>query len=252
MVIEKIRTCTDCKKDLPIDDFPPVGDKYNSIRRQCRLCHGLRCSKNPKALIERRKWVAELHDLQKKNKRRCSICKEIKHLDTFPNDKSKKVFYKKKSYCKECAHNKWRIPYRKTENHKKLKAAQDKKYYKNNKEKIYKHIKERYHSDPQYKLSVNLRSRLGQFIRKNNTKKSISALELLGADVDFVKKYLQNKFLKGMTWDNWSRDGWHIDHIIPLSSFDLTKIEEQRKAFHYTNLQPLWAVDNLKKGDKIE
>ena len=80
----------------------------------------------------------------------------------------------------------------------------------------------------------------------------VSALELLGADVDFVKKYLQNKFLKGMTWDNWSRDGWHIDHIIPLSSFDLTKIEEQKKAFHYTNLQPLWAVDNLKKGDKIE
>ena len=203
-------------------------------------------------MIERRKQVAELHELQKKNKRRCSLCKEIKHLDTFDNDKSKKVFYNKKSYCKLCAHTKWRVPARKTEHYKKLKAAQDKKYFKKNKEKIYKHINERYHSDPQYKLRVNLRTRLGTFLRQKNVRKSISALKLLGADIDFVKKYLENQFEPGMTWDNWSLHGWHIDHIRPLSKFDLTKIEEQKKAFHYTNLQPLWAKDNLKKGDKIE
>jgi len=54
-----------------------------------------------------------------------------------------------------------------------------------------------------------------------------------------------------MSWDNHGFKGWHIDHIIPCSAFDLTKVEEQKKCFHYTNLQPLWAKDNLSKGDKL-
>ena len=54
-----------------------------------------------------------------------------------------------------------------------------------------------------------------------------------------------------MTWENWSFKGWHLDHIIPLDSFDLSKEEDKKKAYHYTNLQPLWAKDNLSKGNKI-
>jgi hypothetical protein len=54
-----------------------------------------------------------------------------------------------------------------------------------------------------------------------------------------------------MTWDNWSLDGWHIDHIKPLNKFDLSDRSQFLEAVHYTNLQPLWAVDNLSKGDKI-
>jgi HNH endonuclease. len=53
-----------------------------------------------------------------------------------------------------------------------------------------------------------------------------------------------------MSWDNYGRDGWHIDHIRPCASFDLTDPEQQRQCFHYTNLQPLWAADNIRKGAK--
>lgn len=54
-----------------------------------------------------------------------------------------------------------------------------------------------------------------------------------------------------MTWDNWTYSGWHIDHIRPLSSFDLTKESDRRKALHFTNLQPLWQKDNFEKSDRV-
>lgn len=63
-----------------------------------------------------------------------------------------------------------------------------------------------------------------------------------------LKQHLEKLFQPGMTWENWSRDGWHIDHIVPLSSFDLTDREQFLKACHFSNLQPLWAKENLSKA----
>lgn len=62
------------------------------------------------------------------------------------------------------------------------------------------------------------------------------------------KKYLETKFKPGMNWDNWGVNGWHIDHIIPISRFNLLDPMEVQVACHYTNLQPLWSEENLKKG----
>ncbi len=98
-----------------------------------------------------------------------------------------------------------------------------------------------------YKLKSILRSRLNNAIKNNY--KSGSFVADLGCSVDFLKTYLESQFQPGMTWNNHTIKGWHIDHIIPLSSFDLTNREELKKACHYTNLQPLWSKDNWKKGD---
>lgn len=76
-------------------------------------------------------------------------------------------------------------------------------------------------------------------------------MELLGCTIEELRTHLEAQFQEGMTWDNYGRDGWHIDHIKPCSSFDLLKEAEQRECFHYTNLQPLWAKDNLSKGAKL-
>lgn len=106
--------------------------------------------------------------------------------------------------------------------------------------------KERYSSDLNYKLRSVLRARLNQALKHNL--KSGSAVNDLGCSVEGLKTYLESKFKMGMTWDNWSRNGWHIDHIEPLSKFDLTNELELKIACHYTNLQPMWASENIKKG----
>lgn len=101
--------------------------------------------------------------------------------------------------------------------------------------------------EPDVRLKKRLRSRIKLALK--NTAKSGSTLELLGAEPAFVRTYLEKMFLEGMSWQNYGK--WHIDHIKPLASFDLTVPEEQKRAFHYTNLQPLWAKDNLTKGCKV-
>ena len=76
-------------------------------------------------------------------------------------------------------------------------------------------------------------------------------MELIGCSFDYLKNHLECQFDDEMSWCNWGMKGWHIDHIIPCASFDLTNPEEQQICFHYSNLQPLWARDNMSKGSKV-
>lgn len=102
------------------------------------------------------------------------------------------------------------------------------------------------------KLEHSLRGRMRLAILKQGAYKAEKTFILIGESPDFVRKYLESQFLPGMTWENHSPDGWHIDHKKPCSSFDLTDPEQQKACFHYTNLQPLWATDNLSKGKKVD
>ena len=103
-------------------------------------------------------------------------------------------------------------------------------------------------TDLQYKLAHNLRKRLTKAIRNNY--KAGSAVRDIGCSIVELGQHLEKQLKPGMTWANWSPDGWHIDHIKALSKFDLTDREQFLKACHYTNLQPLWAKDNLAKGNR--
>ena len=110
----------------------------------------------------------------------------------------------------------------------------------------------KYQSKPEVKLVNALRRRLAMCIEREPGQ-SISGTnrELIGCEPSELREHIEQQFQPGMTWDNHSIDGWHIDHILPCSSFDLTDKEQQKKCFHYTNLQPLWAKDNLSKSDKL-
>lgn len=126
-----------------------------------------------------------------------------------------------------------------------------KQYNLKNKENKKKYIKNynvsRRKKDIEFRLLCVLRSRLNKFIKNKNK----STLQLTGCTINKLKKHLEKKFKKNMSWKNYGVKGWHIDHIVPCSSFDLTDLEQQKKCFHYTNLQPLWWYENLSKGFKI-
>jgi len=111
---------------------------------------------------------------------------------------------------------------------------------------------EKYQNNIQYKLTILLRNTLVLQIKKSNTKKYDKTIKLLGCSIQQFKQHIEEQFKPGMTWENHSFYGWHIDHIKPISKFDLTKEEEQRKCFHYKNLQPLWAIENLSKNGRYE
>jgi hypothetical protein len=110
----------------------------------------------------------------------------------------------------------------------------------------------RYDTDINTKLGEILRSRLWAALKKQGLKKNHSAMELTGCSKEELIEYLESQFSKGMTWENWSLYGWHIDHIRPVSSYDLSDPAQVKECFHYSNLQPLWAIDNLKKSDSWE
>lgn len=102
-------------------------------------------------------------------------------------------------------------------------------------------------SDSMFALKTRVRSRINDFIKKGGYSKPSKTQDMLGCDWAYLKTYLESQFTEGMSWDN--RNLWHIDHITPLAS--AKSIEDVVKLCHYTNLQPLWAADNLSKGAKI-
>jgi hypothetical protein len=170
----------------------------------------------------------------------CSKCKLTKDVSNFSKNKSKKSGLN--TYCKECM-----VAYRK-DNANKLKKY-FKEYGEANREKISARSLRRYQNNIQANLATTLRNRFNRAVKKEWKKGS--AVRDLGCTITEFKIYLESKFQDGMSWENKGRGGWHIDHMIPLSAFDLTDREQVKEACHYTNLQPLWEVDNLIKGNNI-
>ena len=104
--------------------------------------------------------------------------------------------------------------------------------------------------DPDFKLAIAMRNRLRSYLRTKGLNKNNETMELVGCSKKFLREHLEKQFKPGMNWSNHSLRGWHIDHIRPLSKFDFTHPEELKKACHYSNLQPLWSKENLKKFNK--
>lgn len=163
------------------------------------------------------------------------------------------------SRCSECNKSYMKLYYlNHVEKFKEYRKRPEKKIYMKsyrlkNKEKLriqtgfYK--RKRFASDLNYRLNCSIRWRINRAIY--GSYKAGSAIKDLGCTIEQLKTHLETQFQIGMSWSNWSRTGWHIDHIVPLCYYDLTDPEQFKKAVYYKNLQPLWAKDNLLKRGNL-
>ena len=128
-----------------------------------------------------------------------------------------------------------------------------KKWIADNKEYIKKYSKKYIQKRRKNNIHFKIKDVISKRIRRAITwgQKTVSSLDLLGCSLEKAKRHIESKFQSNMTWDNHGLYGWHIDHIKPCASFDLSNLDEQKVCFHYTNLQPLWAKDNIVKSDNL-
>lgn len=190
----------------------------------------------------------------------CTSCNKIRCKEYYIKNKAKKL-KKQAEYSNTHKEEKRNYNKKYCKINKELLAIKKNNYRLKNKEKINMYIKNKRKENIGFRLACSLRKRLYSTIKVQNGHKNVKSLILIGCTSDELKNYLESKFLPTMTWDNYGTY-WHIDHIIPCNSFDLLIEEEQKKCFHYTNLQPLFAVTqvidgveyigNLNKGDKHE
>lgn len=115
--------------------------------------------------------------------------------------------------------------------------------------KAVEYSKKRRLKDVNFKLKTSFRTAVARAI-KFGAKKSCPSIVYLGCSIPMARKHIESKWKPGMKWENHGIHGWHIDHIVPISSFDFTKQSEVFEALHYTNLQPLWWNENLQKTNK--
>jgi hypothetical protein len=187
--------------------------------------------------------------------KKCTKCNEEKSFDDFCKQKRYKDGYQ--SQCRSCINEKTKQYYQ--ENKEKIKKfykqhyKENKQYYKQynqkSKERINKYLKQKRQTDSIFKFKSNVRSLISSSFKRgtNQFSKTAKTEIILGCTIEEFRTYIESKFKIGMSFENHGE--WHLDHIYPIS---LAKSEEEViKLNHYTNFQPLWAEDNIKKSNQI-
>jgi hypothetical protein len=255
----KTKYCPKCNQDKLIEEFCKDINRKGGLQPYCKSCN----KKYRELNKEQSKLYSKEYNKKYYPKNRVKLLKQQKlyrnshkkeikeYFLAYYSDNSNKLKHKivqKKWNMK----NKLQISERMkkyNELHKNENSIKAKLYYQKNKEKRLLYERNKLKTDIYYKLVNHLRRRIYSAIKHNS--KSQSTIQLLGCSVIQLKQHLESQFKPGMTWDNYGYYGWHVDHILPCASFDLSKPEEQRKCFNYTNLQPLWMKENLEKSDKM-
>jgi hypothetical protein len=246
-----MKTCTKCKENKDLIKFSKRKKAMDGRREHCKECEKkikqekrdekwklmliadeARLIREEKRKSDTKKKIEEKRKHAELGIRICTKCKEIKDLKSFKKRKLRLVEGPKPGFAAIC-----------------------KKCY--SKEQV-RYAKERKRVDPAFKLKCSLRTRItnmmAQYVKTGiKEPKSGSAVRDLGCSIEDFCKYIESLWQSGMSWDNYgNKEGqWSLDHIFPLSRIDLTDREQFLRANHYTNLQPMWHIENIIKSDKL-
>ena len=211
-----------------------IRDRFNKMGGKCKKCLYLHTKDKRKPYTKR--YI-------EKNKEKL----KLRNQKYYNNNTEKLRAVGIKNYFKNQEHNLKKKREYYIKNKEEIKAKQ-KTWRSNNKPYLNAYRKNKRETDNNYKLRCALASRILTAIYAQKTTKSKRTLELIGCSLDECRRHIELQFKEGMTWENHSFEVWHIDHIKPCASFDLTDPKQQEECFNYTNLQPLWAEENLSKS----
>jgi hypothetical protein len=226
----KTKKCTKCEEHKELAEFHKDTKSNDGLAYNCKSCVRKRKKEWYKANAAHarsttKEWVKNNYERAQASKKRWE---EVNIERVKANEK------------------RWR-----NDNSERVKANKDKWKKENHdacKKKSRRYMRKRNAIDPHFRLKGNLRSRLYSALKGNS--KAASTMELVGCNIDYLWNHLIAQFTEGMKVENYGE--WHVDHVRPCASFDLEDEEQQRECFHYSNLQPLWAEDNLSKGDRYD
>lgn len=233
-----MKICSRCKIEKDYTCFSVDSKRKGGLQVKCKKCNSEYSQLHRQRISEankKRRYINREEKLQKKrdyHKTHKEVVKKWYKLN------HQKIYDKRKIYIEK--------------NREYLNQKQKENYYKNRErylEYARKNLQRRMETDFLFKSKIILRSRVLAALKSRSKKKTTSTTQILGCSIVEAKLHIEKQFKQGMTWDNHGKYTWHIDHIIPLAS--AKNDDELYKLFHYTNLQPLWATDNQRKGAKI-
>jgi len=221
-----MKICKMCNVEKELKEF------YKKLEKTQPICKECSKGKNKKYYLDNKEKIHRYcKEYSNSNKDKISIQKKIYYLE-----KKEDILEKRKKY--------------RSDNKEKFKEK-DKNYQINNREKINEYnsnyIKNKKKSDPLFKISTNIRNLIWISINKMGFSKKSDTQNIIGCDFHEFKLYIESQFLSGMNWENYGK--WHLDHKVPVSW--ATNEEEVYKLNHYLNFKPMWAEDNMKKGNRF-
>ena len=210
----KEKKCRKCDETKPVAEFGKSKNNPDGLNNYCKVCDSKRKKRN----------FSVDPDLKEK---KCSRCDETKPVAEFSKYKNSPdgLF----SSCKVCVSQ----------------------YKKANKDKRNERLRQRYKNDPEFKLRKTVRNHTHKIVKATKLQKSKSSFEYLGCTITEFKEHIESQFVEGMSWENYGLYGWHIDHKVPLDWY-VKNHTNPFEANHYKNLQPMWAGENISKGNSIK
>ena len=216
---------------------------------QCKRKKGSRYSSSEKGKASNKRYIeSKKSRLTKKAYRSTEKYKEMKRKSDKKYGQSEKGKAAERRYNQSKKGRATIRAYKRSEKYKSQQRKYWKVWRKENRKRSSAYTMKYINSSVQARLASNLRTRMRLALKRQAGKKAKKTLELIGCDINYLRKHLEKQFKLEMTWGNYGK--WHVDHIIAVNKFDLTDPEQQKFCFNYKNLQPMWAEENIRKSNK--